>query len=159
MPTKKTSSKVPKVGAAPKKAAVKKTTKVAKETATKAPVKKVAAKKTSAVEKAIVKKVATKKAVARKPVTTKAPVKKVVKKVAKSKVPSLEQRLEAKAFELVDQASSLLKEGIKTSHKATAGARRTVHRRAHKMITKASGHLDDLIETSLSAVRNTIDKL
>jgi len=141
MSTKKKSPAV--VKKSPEKVkSIKKTT-PEKVVSKKAPAKKVVAKKTTP------KKVTSKKAVA----------KKVTTKQKKTAVASLDHLITKDALKLVDKASDLLRTGIKTSHKATDKARASLHKEAHSLLSKATRHLDDALESGTSFLRKTINKI
>ena len=104
--------------------------------------------------------------VAKKAVT---PVKKLVapaKKLAPKKVVSskpaakpVEDVITKEALKLVDQAATMLRDGIKMSHKTTAKARTATHKKAHVLLGKATRHLDDAIQSGSTVIRKIINKI
>jgi hypothetical protein len=102
-------------------------------------------KKPSSLKKVIAKKVAPKKA--------------AIKKAGTSSLESFEDAVTKEALKLVDEASHLLRSGIQTSKKTTSKARESAHKKAHALLGKATGHLDDAIKSGSSFLRKAINKI
>ena len=99
----------------------------------------------------------------KKPILKHAPKKAALKKTApqhkKAATPSIDDRLAKEALKLVDEVSSLLRTGIKTSHKTTVKAREATHKKAHTLLGKATRHLDDVLKASSSFINKAINKI
>ena len=128
-----------------KKKVVSKAKTTRKAAAPKKSVKKVVAKKKTLAPKKTVKKVVAKKA---------AP-----KKAAKKVVQPLEDRLAKEALQFLNDASKILRAGIKTANKTTSKARTSTHKKAHTLLGKATRHLDKVLSESTSIVRKAIKKI
>lgn len=135
-----------------------------------------ATKKKSSVKKTPAKKAATKKSVTaiKKAVTTSKPIaqglKKTTPKVTAKKVSAkktikkatskpMDDRLEKEALKLVDKASSLLRSGIKNSHKTTGKIREKTHQEALTLLEEATRHLDDVLKAGNSFIKKALNKL
>ncbi|MFI0347594.1 MAG: hypothetical protein ACH346_02310 [Chthoniobacterales bacterium] len=125
-----------------KKASPKKSVKAVKKTVAKA----LPAVSKKEVKKTVLKK-ETKKAILKKEVAKTVP-KKVTAKQIKTPSKPIEDTLAKEALKLVDKASTLLRSGIKNSHKTTTSARQRTHKEAHALLGKATRHLDDALKTS-----------
>ncbi len=123
--------------------------------------KKTASPKTSTptAKKSSVKKPAAKKAIARKPAAKKTAAAK--KPAAQKSQPAgpREQKISGDALKLVDQAASLLRQGIRNSANTSEKARHQAKQQAHTLLTKASSSLSDLLSGSTSALRGVINKI
>ncbi len=103
------------------------------------------------------KKVTVKKLAKAAPKRPAAQPKKVVAK--KISVQHLEDTMSKQALKLVDEAATILRQGIKTSQKTTSKARETAHKKAHALLGKATQHLDDALKSGSSFFRKAINKL
>ncbi len=96
-----------------------------------------------------------KKVTHKKAASKKAPA----KKTNVASLQSFEDAVTKEALKLVDEAAGLLRLGIKNSQKATSKARETTHKKAHSLLSKATGHLDDALKSSASFLRKAINKI
>lgn len=102
---------------------------------------------------------APKKAVSRK---KSAPKKKAAKrKTVKQSRPAgpREQKLANNALKLVDQAASILRQGIRTSANTTEKARHEAKQKAHNLLNRASDTLGDILSGGTSTLRNVINRI
>ncbi|MBX9743304.1 MAG: hypothetical protein K2W99_07205 [Chthoniobacterales bacterium] len=85
--------------------------------------------------------------------------KKTLSKPLTKKEHTVNDRLAKEAIKLIDTASDFLRKSVKQSHRTTDKARDTFHKEAHALLGKASRHLEDLLESSTSALRKAINKV
>ena len=95
-----------------------------------------------------------KKSAAKKPASK--PVKKSAPK-APAKT-SREEKLAAEALKIVDQAASLLRSGIRTGAQETEKSRLAARKKAHSLLTSASGKLSGLVADTSSVLHKAISK-
>jgi len=112
--------------------------------------------KSKAAKKTTTKKAAPKKAAPKKKTTT---VKKAAPASKSKPAGPREHKAAESALKLVDQAASLLREGIRNSADTTEKARLQAKQKAHGLLTKATLSLSDLLEGSSSALHKVIGKL
>lgn len=86
---------------------------------------------------------------------------KAAKKSSKSKRPTADNKdpLVQSAVRLIDQAASLLKEGVITSAGKTAKARHAMKVKASLLVNQASDKLTDAIQEGAAAFRKGLKKL
>ncbi|OHE76396.1 MAG: hypothetical protein A2107_09525 [Verrucomicrobia bacterium GWF2_62_7] len=86
---------------------------------------------------------------------------KAAKKSSKSKRPAADNKdpLVQSAVKLIDQAASLLKEGVITSAGKTARARHAMKVKASSLVNQASDKLTDAIQEGAAAFRKGLKKL
>lgn len=86
---------------------------------------------------------------------------KAAKKSSKSKRPATGNKdpLVQSAVRLIDQAASLLKEGVITSAGKTAQARHAMKVKASLLVNQASDKLTDAIQEGAAAFRKGLKKL
>jgi hypothetical protein len=106
------------------------------------------------------KKTSSKKAPAKKSTAASKSTKKPAsaKPTAKSS-PSKEDKVAADALKLVDEAAALLRSGIRTGSKNTSQARAAAAKKAHTLLTKATGGLSSVLSGTTSALHKAIKKL
>ena len=92
------------------------------------------------------------------PKTKKAAAKKTAAKKTTT-LGSIDHKIASNALKLVDQASTLLRKGIRTGANTSEKARHEAKQKAHALLNKASSTLGDLLSGSTSALRSVINKL
>ncbi len=108
------------------------------------------------------KKTSAPKTTAKKTAAKKKPVKKAAPKKAAKKTTtlgSIDHKIASNALKLVDQASILLRKGIRTGANTSEKARHEAKQKAHALLNKASSSLGDLLSGSTSVLRRVINKL
>lgn len=104
---------------------------------------------------------------AKKPAVKKAPVKPVkrakavtstAQKAAKSQS-SPESKVATTALKSVDQAAEVLRALIKNSANTSEKARIQAKQKAHTLLNKASGELNDFLKSGTSVLRKAINRL
>lgn len=97
------------------------------------------------------------------PTAKKTPARKATAKTkpaAKKKAkPSPEHTAAHAALKLVDEAAELLRKGITTGASTSEKAREEAKKKAHTLLTKASGSLEALLSGGTSVLRKTINKI
>jgi len=115
-------------------------------------------KKKNSAKKFSVKKPVAKPSAKKTTVKSGRPAAKAVKKKS-SPVGPREDKLEANALKLIDQAAKLLRDGIRTGAKTTEKSRLKAKQEAHSLLSKASSSLGDLLSGSTSILRKAINKI
>ena len=70
-----------------------------------------------------------------------------------------EHKLAAQALKLVDEASSILRSGIREGAATTAKSRIAAKKKAHDLLGKASVQLTKALDESTSALQKLIEKI
>lgn len=70
-----------------------------------------------------------------------------------------EHQLAEQALKFVDEASSILRDGIRGGAASTAKSRIAAKKKAHDLLGKASGHLTKALEESTSVLQKLIGKI
>lgn len=72
---------------------------------------------------------------------------------------SAEEKISGDILKLVDQAAALLRSGVRTGAKNTGNARVAAAKKAHSLLTKATGGLTHAIEDTSSTLQKGLKKL
>jgi hypothetical protein len=117
----------------------------------------------TAKKKPAAKKSTTSKAKAAKPAPKKTTTKSTKKdnvSTADTKIPAgREHKLAEQALKLVDQAASVLRDGIRTGASTTAKSRIAAKKKANTLLEKASTNLTKAIHGSTNTLQNLIGKI
>jgi hypothetical protein len=101
----------------------------------------------------------TKKA-AKKPAPKKSTTKKDTVSTADVKIPAgREHKLAEQALKLVDQAASVLRDGIRVSASTTAKSRVAAKKKANSLLDKASSALTKAIHHGNDSIQKIVDKI
>lgn len=91
--------------------------------------------------------------------TSKKPVsQKPTSKASASKI-SKEDQIAADALKLVDEAAALLRSGIRQGAKTSVETRSSVAKKAHELLTKATGGLSAVLSETSSALHKVVKKI